>query len=467
MEEPDLPLLLGFKGYNILAHKTIEPDTIIVVEPQKRLTTCPHCNTTNSLYQHDKRKQQFADLPIQGNRVQIRVMRQRYRCKQCRRIAFQDLPDSPPLDEKRLATKRLVTYIERQSLKHTFTHVAEDVGLDDTTIRCINKDYIDRLEREHQWVTPEWLGMDEIYVSRVFRCVMTNLKMRTLVDILKSYNKDQIQQRLSLIQDPERIKVVCIDMHGPYRMAAKKMLPHARIVIDRFHVLQRVAKAFHYIRRRMVKYLQSKDPKMADTLQNIDRELFLRRAYDLNVFEQLRLSTWLENDPNPKDDPDLRREAELKSALSEAYRLKEALHNIYTVKYKVTASHNLREWKKQAKKGPTAMQGAADTIEEWEEEILAYFDEPPPRPTNGYTEAANGLIKRLNTIGRGYSFKILRAKALYGGQLAEKPAKYRRNWNLPAHLGGMIPLTPEEVEPPMIYGVSISHLIDRIDRGEF
>jgi len=45
----------------------------------------------------------------------------------------------------------------------------------------------------------------------------------------------------------------------------------------------------------------------------------------------------------------------------------------------------------------------------WGEEIFAYFDH---RYTNAAIEALKGLIKTVNRIGRGYSFRTLRAKML-------------------------------------------------------
>jgi hypothetical protein len=57
----------------------------------------------------------------------------------------------------------------------------------------------------------------------------------------------------------------------------------------------------------------------------------------------------------------------------------------------------------------------------WETEIFNYFDHPI---TNAYTEALNGLIRRM---GRGYSFEALRAKILFTeGVHKVKMPKYHR-----------------------------------------
>ncbi|WP_425452021.1 hypothetical protein [Moraxella caviae] len=46
--------------------------------------------------------------------------------------------------------------------------------------------------------------------------------------------------------------------------------------------------------------------------------------------------------------------------------------------------------------------------------------------SNGYTECVNGLIKLANRLGRGYSFEMIRARALYGHKDSDKPKKGRQ-----------------------------------------
>lgn len=61
---------------------------------------------------------------------------------------------------------------------------------------------------------------------------------------------------------------------------------------------------------------------------------------------------------------------------------------------------------------------ALDTISQWHEEIFAYFDH---RFTNAGTEALNRVIRDIDREGRGYSFRVLRAKALYSQRMNERP----------------------------------------------
>lgn len=63
----------------------------------------------------------------------------------------------------------------------------------------------------------------------------------------------------------------------------------------------------------------------------------------------------------------------------------------------------------------------ASMVENWRTEIFNYFDY---RFTNAITESINRVSKEISSQGRGYNFKVLRAKILYRNP-ASKPAKYK------------------------------------------
>jgi transposase len=116
---------------------------------------CPKCGTLPNLYKHGKREQLFFDLPIHAKRVGIFVERQRYKCRECNETFFEDLPD---MDENRSVTKRLIRWIEQVSLKKPFTSIAEDIGVNEKTVRNIFQDYATRLEQNQDIKAPKWLA---------------------------------------------------------------------------------------------------------------------------------------------------------------------------------------------------------------------------------------------------------------------------------------------------------------------
>jgi transposase len=129
------------------------------------------------------------DTPMHGKRAAIKINRQRYKCLDCGRTFQQQLPD---MDVKRHMTRRLLDYIQRRSLERTFTEVAQDVGLDEKTVRNIFTDFIRELNARYQPVTPSWLGIDELFLVRKPRCILTNIREKTVVDILADRNKPTI-----------------------------------------------------------------------------------------------------------------------------------------------------------------------------------------------------------------------------------------------------------------------------------
>lgn len=104
---------------------------------------CVHCGK-GKLYRHGTREQLLMDLPAHGKRVGILLTRARYRCQDCGKTFLQPLPD---VDKRSQMTRRLVRHIEEQSVIKTFTAVADQVGMDEKTVRNLFKSYIDRLGR--------------------------------------------------------------------------------------------------------------------------------------------------------------------------------------------------------------------------------------------------------------------------------------------------------------------------------
>jgi transposase-like protein len=103
--------------------------------------TCDRCSSGN-LIQFGSQTQKFHDMPHRMKPTTIIVARQRLRCKDCGKTQFQYLPH---MDGNHMMTQDLKLYIREQSMKRTFTSIAEDVGIDERTVRRIFNAYADDL----------------------------------------------------------------------------------------------------------------------------------------------------------------------------------------------------------------------------------------------------------------------------------------------------------------------------------
>lgn len=324
---------------------------------------------------------------MHGKRVGIEVHQLRYKCRECGQTFYEPLPST---DDKRGCTKRLIEYIEKQSLKRTFVSLSNEIGLNEKTIRNIFRDYMNRLEKSVRFQTPQWLGIDEIYIIRP-RCVITNIQDNTIIDILPDRNKPTVITYLQSLPDRQRISYVAMDMWRPYRDAVSLVLPQAQVVVDKFHVVKMANHALETVRKSVREGLT---PKERRTLMH-DRHILLKRQANLDIREQLILSSWT---------------GTLKD-LGLAYELKEEFYRIWEIQSQQEALYRLKQWRERIPDHLIfAFKDLLSALKNWQDEIFAYFDHPI---TNAYTECLNGLIRVMNRMGRGYSFDALRAKILF------------------------------------------------------
>lgn len=352
---------------------------------------CNHCNGDN-LILFGSQTQKFRDVPYHMKPTTLVVQRQRLRCKDCGKTQFQMLPH---MDSKRMMTDRLRNYVREQSMKRTFTSIAEDTGTDEKTVRQVFSEYADELEQTHKVYTPEWLGIDEVHLTRQMRCVLTDVDRKKPLDILKDRNKPTVERWLLTYMDPKVVKVVTMDMHTAYRNAVQKVLPEAKIIVDKFHVERAANKALDTVRKATHKTIGEYQRKQLKH----DRKIMLMRRDDLTDQQRFILGVWLDNFAD----------------LGKAYLLKEAFYDIYSFPTKYHAEMAYQVWLEDLNKQSDLIQESFSEIttfmENWREPIFNYFD---VRATNAYTESLNGLLKQIYRNGRGYSFKAIRAKVLYG-----------------------------------------------------
>lgn len=431
--------------YNILEENThdIYFQLIPLTPKPSKCHSCGH----DELYAHGKRTQQYMDLPIRSKRVGHEIDVKRYRCRACNKITQLPLPD---MSEKYRMTNRLVTYIQKYALHKPFTHIAEEIGISEGTVRNIFNDYVSILEKEHKFETPKVMGIDEIHLAKKPRCVITNIEKRSIIEMLKDRNKLTVQKYLSNLDNPHVILNVAMDMWRPYRDSVKEILPDATIVIDKFHVVRMANDALEKCRKSIRKSLKQRE---RIDMKN-DRYVLLKREHELTPHEQFLLSYWKGKYP----------------LLSQTYDLKEAFYSIYDAKDKVDAYDRYESWESQlAEDVKPFFANLHKAVTNWHNEIFGYFDNPI---TNAYTESVNSLIRLIDRKGRSYSFDSIRAKVLYMNQgfHAKTKPKFNRRFSKSIMTDDiMMSKMPyfNDVEEDVNYGVSIDKLIRAIESGEF
>lgn len=346
---------------------------------------CPKCGVVGRLYRHGAVSVDYHDLPY-GRRTLVHAEVHRLRCRDCQATSMQPLP---AMDPQHQMTKRCVAYIQEQSVWRTFADIARVIAVDEKTIRSIAAPYLLSKASEQRFDTPRLLGIDELKLDRKLRAIFMDLAAAKPLDIIPGCHKRDVAIWLSRL-DKREVRVVTIDMTGQYKDVVRAILPNAMIIIDKFHVLRYADEALKRVRAKARSKAAGGDGK--NPRRNV--ALLRKRAHRLNLAQQFEVDGILANNPLVKA----------------GYQTKEAFHDIWKATSRAEAEKLFDEWAAAIPPDVARWFGPiARMVGRWRSEIFAYFSYPA---TNALTENRNGLIKMVNRSGRGYSFDIIRAKAL-------------------------------------------------------
>jgi transposase len=380
--------MLNLTGLHVEGMKETDDEYTISVAVQEEPPDVDCC-LLQKLVSNGRKEAFFTDTPMHGKQVTLRMLRQRYKCQECGKTAYGTIPH---MHEEHRVTKRCYAYICKTGGKRTWSTLASELGLDPQTISGIWKRWADRELAKVKMATPRWLGLDEIHIKGRARAVITNIEHRALLNMLPNRELDTLHTYFTSADfDPTKVEVLTIDMWNPYRILAKKTFPHAKVVVDKFHVVQLVTRAMETVRREERARLR----KLG--LPNLlgRRFMFLRNLEDLPPGDAIidELDIALGQHPTVKV----------------AYDLKERFRGLWKAKSRAEAEDYFQTWAHEAldsKCGPV-FAPVIKSVGNWREEIFAYFD---VQLTNAYTESFNALARKMNRAGNGYSFEALKKR---------------------------------------------------------
>ncbi len=90
-----------------------------------------------------------------------------------------------------------------------------------------------------------------------------NGETHKILDIVENRKLYALEDYFSRFSYPVRCQVeyIVMDMYSPYIQLAKRYFPKAKIVLDRFHIVQLVNRAFNQTRIREMNQEKTKNPK--------------------------------------------------------------------------------------------------------------------------------------------------------------------------------------------------------------
>ncbi len=211
--------LIGIKDQNIKISLVFETDTHIEIQAKLDYPapSCPHCQ--GKMIKYDFQKPSKIPLLEQaGTPTLLRLKKRRFQCKSCRRVTVAETS----IVEKNCQISNLVRQKVTQLLteKVSLTDIARRLRVSTSTVyrkldQFTFKKHYDKLPNE-------------------LIIILDNRHQTTIRNYFLKYPLKVRQQ----------VQFITMDMSGAYIPLAHKLFPNAKIVLDRFHIIQHLGRAF-------------------------------------------------------------------------------------------------------------------------------------------------------------------------------------------------------------------------------
>ena len=245
--------------------------------------SCTHCLSNNIV--KNGWKTVYIKFPkFQKSSVELALKKQRFLCKECSHTFML---------ETSIVKKH--SFISRNLKKSILLDLQQKLSLKDiASINGVSINTVQRVMDEgYKYFKPKYDNLPEVLCFDEFKStkdsngamsfILLNFKTREIVDIVEDRKLNSLEEYFSRYSYGTRKKVkhIVIDMYSPYMTLIKKHFPNAKIVIDKFHIVQLINRALNKSRITVM-----------NKFKNIDTNLYkkLKREWKLFLIEDTKLS---------------------------------------------------------------------------------------------------------------------------------------------------------------------------------
>jgi transposase len=330
---------------------------------------CPHCHKIITEI-HQIEYVLIRDLSVFGKKVYLQVPRRQFYCPDCHKHSTERLEF---IEWRHRYTLRYEESVYKKVSHSSIEQVSREEELSRDVVRSIFN-YLEK-NKQKDWGHPKRVGMDEFSQRKGhkdFVTVVSNIDNGKPLEIIEGREGEKLIEVLSdkALEVREGVEEVSVDMWAGFPKVIKKVFPNARIVYDRFHVMQQINEELNKLRKIM-----------KVTGRKI-KSLLLQNRDDLTNEQMEELDKILIEHP----------------CLQIVYEIKEELRKIYEKRQ--TFKGGKREIEKWLKIAGTLYRKSAQMIKSHLEGICNYFTN---RTTNAVSEGMNTKTKLIMRQGYGFS----------------------------------------------------------------
>ena len=305
-------------------------------------------------------------------------------CPRCRNVFVEHLDW---LATNPRYTQRFALHVGRLCRDMPNTAVAEIEQLHHSTVKDLDKHYMQQQLARAGPPTPRAIGVDEIAIRKghAYRIVVSDLeRARPIWFGGQGRREEDFDQFFAALgaKKTDRLQLAVMDMWRPFRTSLERNAPQARIVFDKFHVLRHLSDALDEVRRSEYRRLAGQD-----------RTFIKGQRYTL-------LSRWENLSRDGRHS--LKKLLAVNRRLNTAYVLKEQFGQLWDYQREGWARAFFDRWRESLKwQRLKPYEKFATMIERHWDGIAAYC-RPENKVSLGVVEGLNNKIRVLQRRAYGY-----------------------------------------------------------------
>ena len=337
---------------------------------------CVKCERkTKSIY--DRKTRRILHGIYDDKKVLLIWKSRRFKCKHCQFVFTEPRPSG-------ISRKRYDEHFATETIKHLATSNFKETSKKYKVSAPVLINILQERKQTEQLPDGELiLNVDEhSFSGRDLKITIGEILHKKILAVLIDDRQNTLRQYFKSLPDEakSRIKEVCIDMKSSYLTVLEEMLPNAKVVLDRFHVVREMVRQVEEIR----KIVQIKG-RIGEI--RINRFLLAKNREELSLLEQRRLKVIFENN---KRFP----------ALQNAYFVKEKVRDIYRARNRKEAERKFDMLISQLEQFEVGkIREMRDTLKRWKPYILNFFES---RTTNAFIEGCHNKIKLIKRMSYGF-----------------------------------------------------------------
>lgn len=278
-------LLDDIEVIRTLRHPAIDYFLVECKPKNKENQQCPSCMRHTPIHLHRSTDQPttIRDFDFGTIQIDLDLFVPRYRCAECGSTFYHQF-ESIDLDRK--MTKRLYKQIGAKSFFGPFSRTAQLFNYPVNTVINIFDSYVDDLTTLRQSpIAPTILGIFNRKIGKSIRTILMDIDTGSILDITSSCDSDSISNAIRAFENyHNNIETVLIEMNSDHRLLVTKIIPQARIIVDKRAVVEYIRPILSNTQSTIIRRFQqqhqeanssSPDPAVERILSALRRDHYL------------------------------------------------------------------------------------------------------------------------------------------------------------------------------------------------